>query len=510
VRVKVGDGAWLSAALSGTTPTSKDWSFTATLTTPGTNTVLVKALDTSGNESAVITNFYFWAVPVPLNLVVMPPGSGTVSPPETNLYVGRAYTKTGTPDSGYLFSNWVNSATGVATNDIQTGYPVVTQSVYTFQMESNLVIMATFRTNLFPAVAGVYNGLYWDTNNGVAFESSGYLTIKTDSKLKFSGKMSVEGIKVGFAGTWNESGVGTTKPGKIIARKRKSESFRVVPVLDTSTATLTGTIQKTAGWSAAFEADKVATPPSAALAQQYTMILPNASSNPATEPAGDGYLTVSVTTDKLMIKTKGHLGDGEKFEAWKPVMGQNGEWPFYATQYKDAAKEYKGAVIGWLQFTNAPETNVLGDLTWFKPVTAGGPPPALVGVPYPAYTNQITVVGSLFKPVTAGRVINVPSGNVLIQDGDLGSPITQAFTYDATSMKVLFAKTNNPNQVKLTISGKDGSVKGSFLAIAGDKNSKKMLAGAVLQNEEEATGMFPPSPDQIGSTKSGSFMLPSP
>jgi hypothetical protein len=271
---------------------------------------------------------------------------------------------------------------------------------------------------------------------------------------------------------------------------------------------MTGTIQKTAGWSAELDANKTATPPSAALAQQYTMILPNASSDPATEPAGDGYLLVTVTTDKLMIKTKGNLGDGEKFKAWKPVMGQNGEWPFYATQYKDAAKEYKGAVIGWLQFTNAPETNVLGDLTWFKPVTAGGPPPALVGLPFPAYTNQMTVMGSLFKPVPSGRVINVASGNVTIEDGDLTEPITQAFTYDATSMKVLFVKTNNPNSVKLTISGKDGSVKGSFLADAGDKNTKKKLAGAVLQNADEARGMFPPGPKQAGSTKSGSFSLP--
>jgi len=105
-------------------------------------------------------------------------------------------------------------------------------------------------------------------------------------------------------------------------------------------------------------------------------------------------------------------------------------------------------------------------------------------------------------------VINVASGNVTIEDGDLTEPITQAFTYDATSMKVLFVKTNNPNQVKLTISGKDGSVKGSFLADAGDKNSKKKLAGAVLQNADEARGMFPPGTKQAGSTKSGSFSLP--
>jgi hypothetical protein len=272
---------------------------------------------------------------------------------------------------------------------------------------------------------------------------------------------------------------------------------------------MTGTIQKTAGWLAELDADKTATPPSAALAQQYTVTLPRETPiDPANKPAGVGYLTVSVTTDKLMIKTKGYLGDGEKFKAWKPVMGQNGEWPFYATQYKDAAKEYKGAVIGWLQFTNAPATNVAGQLTWFKPVTAGGPPPVLVGVPYPAYTNQIEIVGSLFKPVLAGRVINVPSGNVQIEDGDLTGPITQAFTYDTTSMKVLFVKTNNPNQVKLSISGKDGSVKGSFLAAPPDKNSKKKLAGAVLQNVDLAAGMFPPGTKQAGSTKSGKFSLP--
>ena len=67
------------------------------------------------------------------------------------------------------------------------------------------------------------------------------------------------------------------------------------------------------------------------------------------------------------------------------------------------ARNYHGAVIGWLQFTNSPATNVVGDSDLVQAGHGRWPPPALVGLPTPAYTNQLTVVGSRFTPVPSGQ-----------------------------------------------------------------------------------------------------------
>jgi hypothetical protein len=346
--------------------------------------------------------------------------------------------------------------------------------------------------------------LYNDTN-GVAFDSAGFITLKTDSKLKYSGKFYVEGKKVSFKGVFDLGGVGATSYKKLVGRKSVTgESYKLTPVLDPAAGTVSGTINKEAlttfyGEMEAYKA--LGTMPSP-FAGQYTAILPG--SVTAGEPAGHGSLLVELTADKGQIKSKGYLSDGEKVKPVKPVVGQNGEWPFYAAQYKDGSAIYHGAVIGWLQFTNnGVETNVVSDqgLAWFKPLTAGGPPPALVGLPTAAYTNYaVSVVGSFFTPVLAGQVINITTGLVTMASVDLtGGPVATNFWYDPATSKIVFTKANNPNSIKLSISGKSGELKGSFLAAPPDKTSKRKIAGAVLQNANVARGLFPPGPIQSGT-----------
>ena len=68
-------------------------------------------------------------------------------------------------------------------------------------MQSNLVMTANFATNRSLAAPAVYNGLY-QRHQRVAFKSSGFITFKTDSKMKFSGKLYVEGEEGGLHGTF--------------------------------------------------------------------------------------------------------------------------------------------------------------------------------------------------------------------------------------------------------------------------------------------------------------------
>ena len=124
-----GVGAWTLA--TGTT----NWSAAVSLA-PGTNTVSVYAVDTSGNPSTTNSQkmVYVLSAPITLNIV----GKGTVSGAVNGqlLAIGKSVTLTATPGPGDVLTNWlvqVNGSTVLSTN-----------KAVPFQMESNLVLTVTF------------------------------------------------------------------------------------------------------------------------------------------------------------------------------------------------------------------------------------------------------------------------------------------------------------------------------------------------------------------------------
>ena len=124
-----GVGAWTLA--TGTT----NWSAAVSLA-PGTNTVSVYAVDTSGNHSPTNSQkmVYVLSAPITMNIV----GKGTVSGAVNGqlLAIGKSVTLTATPGPGDVLTNWlvqVNGSTVLSTN-----------KAVPFQMESNLVLTVTF------------------------------------------------------------------------------------------------------------------------------------------------------------------------------------------------------------------------------------------------------------------------------------------------------------------------------------------------------------------------------
>ncbi len=125
--------AWTNAS------TANNWlNWTAAVTlTPGTNTFSAYALDTVGNVSA--TNSVSFDFVVTNQLQIRASGLGTISPNYSNawLVIGRNYSITSTPASGFVFTNWV-----VSTNWI--GGAIATKTNLTFMMASNLTLQANF------------------------------------------------------------------------------------------------------------------------------------------------------------------------------------------------------------------------------------------------------------------------------------------------------------------------------------------------------------------------------
>ena len=113
-----------------------NWAAGVTLT-PGTNIVRAFAVDTSGNNST--TSSVSFQFVVTNQLQVHASGLGTISPNYTNawLEIGRNYSITSTPASGFVFTNWVTSTNWI-------GGTTTTKTNLQFMMASNLTLQVSF------------------------------------------------------------------------------------------------------------------------------------------------------------------------------------------------------------------------------------------------------------------------------------------------------------------------------------------------------------------------------
>jgi hypothetical protein len=133
VLCQINGGVWNSATnINNWT----NWAAGVTLT-PGTNVVQAYAVDTSSNVST--TNGVSFQFVVTNQLQIRTIGLGTVSPNFSNawLEIGRNYSITSAPASGFVFTNWT-----ISTNWI--GGAIVTGTNLQFMMQSNLTLQANF------------------------------------------------------------------------------------------------------------------------------------------------------------------------------------------------------------------------------------------------------------------------------------------------------------------------------------------------------------------------------
>jgi hypothetical protein len=136
---QINNSGWTNAA--GTT----NWSIPFTLI-PGTNRFAAYAMDTTGNHSATTNSVSFQFV-VTNQLGVQASGLGTISPNYSNawLEIGRNYSMTATPGSGFIVTNWTISTNwlgGMQTNN----------ATVQFMMSSNLTLQVTFADVTKPAL----------------------------------------------------------------------------------------------------------------------------------------------------------------------------------------------------------------------------------------------------------------------------------------------------------------------------------------------------------------------
>jgi len=440
-------------APSGTT----HWQ-TAVFLQPGTNTFQAQSFDPVGNASAIKSIAFFYATVSPLTLQTNGHGSISTSFKGTNLIVDRSYTVRAIPGTGQLFLGWSGSAPATA-------------NPLTFVMQSNMVVQAKFFTNPFIAAAGIYDGLFFDTN-AVGEQSSGLLSslvIKTTGA--YSGVVAIKGVHFGFTGSFD---VAEQQSTPTVARP-DAQGGPLALNMTLGANEVTGTISGNdeGGWTSALLAEKAG--PFAGSAE-YTLLIPPGLGAPSASPPGYGYALV--TNHNGVVALAGALADGAAFSQTASVVGA-GNVPFYASLYGNT-----GLLFGWL--------NVDGGLTganlwWIKTPSASS---AL-------YTNGFTniVTNALASAWTKPPANYLPSGALTISNTSLALDFPVSIT-NSTMLKEAGSPTNSLTGV---FSPKTGLLKITF----GNGAGKATTVGycAILGDSTNGGGYF------LTKTNAGTILL---
>jgi hypothetical protein len=263
------------------------------------------------------------------------------------------------------------------------------------------------------------------------------------------------------------------------------------------------------GYGTTLIADKyswVTNNPATNYSGNYTMVVPPALTN-TNGPSGYGYASVIINTNGL-ITMKGLTADGQKL-AQKIKLSPSGEWPLFAQNSVDTSgvspitflpnKLLKGSVVGWLQVlenTDGAPGRVTGAVKWIRTLNT-------TALNYTSgFTNVSEVLANRFfvgkDPGTlkyTNSVITAAGGplTLKISDGNLpystnlaGNELTNA----TMVLDLALLSTKPPLQAKVTLSGKDGLVKGSFFTYPTPGLTPLKFNGIALQAESKAYGFF--------------------
>ncbi len=499
----------LTAVPTGTNNTFITWGGDAAAF--GSTNPITITMDTNKNVSAAFTTNGTGGTNFVLTIIKTPTvGSGTVTslPRKVRYTNGEVVTVIARPTGRRTFLGW--SGTDESSSD-RTNHVTMT---------SDMTITAAFSSapgpgprpdrNAFTAIAGVYNGLFFDT--AVSTNCSGYFTARVSKNGKFIVKINKAGKSGVGSGQFGTNGVGVATigraPGAINTVELRTDITGVDPAV-------TGTVTST-DCVATLEGDRViftSRNPSP-IQGLYTFILPRASaSGPQTNDVvttnvvvstnnigqtnemvvtNSTFVTNSIVTTNDIVSAPGHgfaslsvsklgqakirgsLADGTKFNQ-STTISTTGEIPLFVSLYRG-----QGLLIGWLSVT---QNEVSGSpINWKRP--AGG-------ILFPdGIDADITVFGSRFDR-TVNPFISLGSNAVV----EINANDTGASTNDSRIIPVEFSNANtlvekgtnttNGLQIKLLPTG---LVRGKFTSLVTGKTT--LLQGAMVQNTNAAFGYF--------------------
>lgn len=464
-----------------------NWSADITLR-PGVNSVDVYAQDYRTARTHVRRSFsaVFFS---PLTLSSSGAGTllGKKSPIGTPvdgaiLEVGQAYGISARAGAGTIFSNWSGHVTSENANLV-------------FIMQSNMVLQANFVSNPYLTAAGIYNGLFYEDDE-VRHHSGGFLTMKVNTNMSYSGKIMIDGDTLSVSGKLPPHG-STTKT--VVRSKQGKPNLTLSFDLNLpSGGPLVGTMDSGGSWVAPLQADQAHYGPTNNIPAQYvgryTALLPRGM-DPELEPGGFGYGLVALDTNGIVKLESSRLGDGH-FIKQKVALSHSAEWPLYIPLYRTSDqivsnmtssglilktnKEYQGSILGWVTFsTNSSGImQPSGTLSWIKKSWTndfyqGG------------FTNHLDLAGSKYvSPAPLSRLLTFSDGIITMEGENLGSSLQGSFLLSEKNTAAVVPV----NQfLRLVFVPKTGHLNGEFVH---PLNGITKYFGVVLQSDDIAGGFF--------------------
>jgi hypothetical protein len=450
-------GGWIQAT------NTTNWTAGLTLVS-GANTLAAYAIDTFNNISA--TNTVTFTYVPSSQILVFVSGFGTVTPNYNGalLAIGKSYTMTAKPHGIYVFSRWLDGQ----------GNTLSKTPAFTFLVQSNMAVEASFIVNPFASLLGPYAGLFYDTNN-ISPTNSGFVSISMTSVGRFSTKIRLaSGKSFSFSGEFPVDGTYSKSIGG-----NSSSPFLVQLAVDTANARITGSVSNS-GWVApltAIRADYSAVHRAPQANKKYVLVIPGGDDS-SVQPAGNGFGTIGVSISGN-LSFQGTLADGSK-AAEKTFISRRGEWPFY-----QAAPGGSGVILGWLTFTNESNSDLGGLLYWVKQPQAG----RLYQNGF-VFPDGIEAVGCRYAFTNGAPLLNLPAGGVaILQQGNLSQSFTNNFVLGANN------KVTSTNGLSMTITTKSGLFKGTAQNPAGGDAVR--ISGILLPKQNAGYGFF------LGTNQSG-------
>lgn len=207
----------------------------------GLNTVRVRAVDQAGLIGKELTRQFTFIPLRPLTLSILPAGSGTVAiTPATNLELlelGKSYTLTAQPKSGFFFDQWSR--------------PGLTHSgqALTFTMKEDLSLTASFTANPYTVGnTGNYSGLV--TSAVGAFrrhENHGLISLTLTPAGSFSGRFKLGAAAFPVTGMLHPSGearFGADRTQTFIIPRLNQHSLAFAMTVNPTTRRILGTVSE--------------------------------------------------------------------------------------------------------------------------------------------------------------------------------------------------------------------------------------------------------------------------
>lgn len=461
VQVKFNDGAFTDAVIpTGTLGApSTTYSFNGTLI-DGPNTIQARSFDYAGNISDVVSRSVTFVKNRNLTVEIAPLNSGKVTAGffgTTVRLVGRSYTLTATgattPAPGFTFDHWGVSG-GPTLGDIGVTAGALLNPQLTFTFREGLVLTANFVANPFvtPAIplTGVYNGLVTASLGTTPSNSTeGFFTATVMSTGAFSGKLTLDGLVLPVAGTFDSSGdarfgpngdtsvtvARTGKPSLVVALhldlSAPGADYRITgPVKQFYRATLVAE-SEVAAHRAFYDGKTIATivPPDYLALDNakgvFTLVLPatplasqpdafkNSGATEADFPQGDGIARLTLTKSGV-VKLAGTLADATPVSV-STTLCKEKTWQFFIPLYNKLGF-IRGTVT--LDHLNATSDMSATDVLWSRP---------FMNVPHYRFgwpeTIHVGMMGAKFVVATGQSVLKAPDDFAAVDGGDLGDPL---------------------------------------------------------------------------------------